>query len=167
MVISDVAEQRAERVAVLVYLSAFLLPVGVTPPEVMQGDPASQLAAALDVDRARGVTTVRPERARDVFYHDCDDATAAWAVGRLQPEPIVPRATVPDGPTRTAARFGRVPRVYIECLNDRALGLATQRRMQATLPCARVYELPTSHSPFLSAPEALARHLLDAATWAQ
>lgn len=109
---------------------------------------------------------MRPERARDVFYHDCDDAVAAWAIGRLQPEPIVPRTAAPDGPSRTAARFGRVPRAYIECLDDRALGLATQRRMRAALPCARVYELPTGHSPFLSAPDALAQQLLDVATWA-
>ena len=167
MLISDAAEQRPERIAALVYLSAFLLPPGVTPPEAMRGDPDSRLAAALDVDPARGVTTVRPEAARDVFYHDCDDATAAWALGRLQPEPIVPRAEPGASPARTAERFGRVPRVYIECTADRALGPTTQRRMHAALPCSRVYTLPTSHSPFLSAPDALAEHLVDVARWTQ
>lgn len=161
MLISDAAEQRPERIATLVYLSAFLLPPGVTPPEAMRGDPDSRLAAALDVDPVRGVTTVRRERARDVFYHDCADATAAWALDRLQPEPIVPRGAAVEGPKRTKARFGRVPRVYIECTADRALGLTTQRRMHAALPCARVYALPTSHSPFLSAPHALADRLVD------
>lgn len=171
MLISDAAEERPERIAALVYLAAFLLPPGVTPPEAMRGDPDSRLVGALDVDPARGVTTVRRERARELFYHDCDDATAAWALDRLQPEPIVPqvgdpRTATADSEPRTAERFSRVPRAYVECTADRALGLTTQRRMHAALPCERVYTLATSHSPFLSALEPLAAHLLDAARWA-
>ena len=167
MLISEAAEQRPERIATLVYLSAFLLPAGVTPPEAMRGDPESRLAAVLQVDPVAGVTTVRREQARDVFYHDCDEATVAWALERLQPEPIVPPSLSHAAATRTAERFGRVRRVYIECTADRALGLATQRRMHAALPCMRVYSLPTSHSPFLSAPEALSAQLADIAQWTQ
>jgi pimeloyl-ACP methyl ester carboxylesterase len=62
--------------------------------------------------------------------------------------------------TTTAANFGRVPRVYIECLQDRTIGPAAQKQMYTALPCEKVITLNTSHNPYLSAPESLANHLL-------
>jgi len=52
-----------------------------------------------------------------------------------------------------------VRRTYIECLRDRAIGPATQKRMYTELPCEKVVSMGTSHSPFLSEPEELAGHL--------
>ncbi|MGH2588174.1 MAG: alpha/beta fold hydrolase [Dehalococcoidia bacterium] len=166
MIITDVAAQRPERVRVLAYLSAFLLPLGVSPPEVMRDDAESVLVASVVVDAERGVTTVRPECAQAVFYGDCTDEDAAWAAGMLGAEPLMPRssaATEPVAATSAEEIVTQVPRVYIECLRDRALGPATQRRMYTAMPCARVYSLTTSHSPFISAPEELAACLLDVA----
>jgi pimeloyl-ACP methyl ester carboxylesterase len=60
----------------------------------------------------------------------------------------------------SAARFGAVPRDYIECSADRAISLARQRRMQAVWPVERVRTLAAGHSPFLSAPAALAEALI-------
>ena len=60
----------------------------------------------------------------------------------------------------TAARYGRVPRAYVETTFDRAISLAAQRRIRAALPCDPVFTLDTDHSPFLSQPEALARILI-------
>ena len=75
---------------------------------------------------------------------------------------LVPQATAPLGTPiqTTAGRWGRVPRVYIECTGDQAISIAAQRAMHSQLPCARVVTLDTSHSPFLSAPDAVAAHLL-------
>jgi hypothetical protein len=71
----------------------------------------------------------------------------------IQPEPTVPLAT----PVKlTDANFGRVPRVYVECLRDRAGPISLQRKMQAASPCQRVLALDTDHSPFLSRPDELA-----------
>ncbi len=156
MVISAAAAARPERVRTLVYLTAFLLPAGVVPPQVMRDDHESLLPAALIVDEAAGTVRVDPARAREVFYHDCSEADAAWALQRLQPEPIPPRDAAGASPAAPA----NVPRVYIETLQDRALGPATQRRMYTTLPCERLFSLPTGHSPFISAPAALADCLL-------
>jgi CRP-like cAMP-binding protein len=38
--------------------------------------------------------------------------------------------------------------------------LAAQRAMYTRLPCQCIYSMRSSHSPFLSAPEVLSRHLL-------
>jgi hypothetical protein len=71
----------------------------------------------------------------------------------MTPEPLKPLVTKL---LVTAQRFGRVPRTYIECLQDRTVTLAAQRRMQAALPCEPVLALDSDHSPFLSQPQDLA-----------
>ena len=60
----------------------------------------------------------------------------------------------------TEGRFGRVPRVYIETLQDKGVTPALQKKMYTALPCQRVITMDTDHSPFMSAPQELADHLL-------
>jgi pimeloyl-ACP methyl ester carboxylesterase len=158
MLISAAAERCPDRIAALVYLAAFLLPAGVAPPEIMRADSETILPQSLRVDHERGMSTVRPECARAVFYADCSDEDAAWAIERLQPEPLIPPATA--APPIVPEQARDIPRVYIETAHDRALGPATQRRMYAAMPCDAVLSLPTGHSPFISAPAALTRQLL-------
>lgn len=158
MVISALAELVPDQIRLLVYVSAFLLPNGQTPPDIAHTDEESILADHLTVD-GETITVSAPEQ---VFFHDVPSAEAKAAAARLIPEPRTP----PTGPpvTLTEARFGSVPRAYVACGADRALGPAAQRRMYTALPCRRVYHLPTGHAPFLSAPDALAADLRDAAT---
>jgi pimeloyl-ACP methyl ester carboxylesterase len=158
MIISEVARNQPQNVAALVYLTAFLLPAGATPRDVMGDGSGSLLPEAIVVDPVAGVTTIRPEMARVVFYHDCSDADVAWALERLQPEPLIPPSSR-DGPGGDQMLEPAVPRFYLETLQDRALPVAVQRRMYANLPCEAVYTLDTSHSPFLSQPRQLAEML--------
>ena len=154
MLISEVARRRPDHIAALVYLAAFLLPRGATPGDVMDEERGSLLTEALTIDPAAGMTAVRPEMAREVFYHDCPAAVAAWAASQLRPEPMIPHGEAPlDAPSPGDIA---VPRVYIETTEDRALPIAVQRRMHAAMPCDVVFTLETSHSPFLSQPERLA-----------
>jgi pimeloyl-ACP methyl ester carboxylesterase len=154
------AEQRPEKIKLLVYLSAFLLPPGVWPRSLAGQDTESLLPSALLVDQERRVVTIKPEAAREVFYADCTDEDAAWATSLLVPEPLRMKA-----PEEAPAPFDTpeisLPRVYISCLQDRALGPSLQQKMYTALPCQKVYTLPTSHSPFLSAPDQLAACLHD------
>jgi pimeloyl-ACP methyl ester carboxylesterase len=90
-----------------------------------------------------------------IFYGDCSDADIARAADRLVPQAMAMRRT--PLPT-TPARWGKVPRLYIHCLRDRALSIALQRRLVAAAPCPTV-ELDTDHSPFYSAPDKLAELL--------
>ncbi|MBV8933946.1 MAG: hypothetical protein JO285_15515 [Kutzneria sp.] len=85
---------------------------------------------------------------------------ATWAASRLVAEPLLPpgdRCVI-----LTDGNFGSVPRAYVECLNDRALGPAAQRRMHTMTRCRHVYQLAADHSPFLSDPDGLTDCLLDA-----
>jgi hypothetical protein len=61
----------------------------------------------------------------------------------------------------TEERFGRVPRVYVECTDDHALSIEMQRDMIAKSPPVNVRTLNSSHSPFLSMPDKLAEALKD------
>jgi pimeloyl-ACP methyl ester carboxylesterase len=92
-----------------------------------------------------------------VSYNDCSDEDIAWAAPLLVPEPTAPMQT----PVRISSEnFGRVPRIYIETLRDNGVTPWLQKQMYTALPCQRVISMDTSHSPFLSAPEELAAHLL-------
>lgn len=155
IVISQLAERRPDRIARLVYLSAFLVPDGLTLQEVAA--PAivgSGLAGALIP--GDGVFGVDPAQAAAFFFNTCTDEGAAAATARLCPEPAFSMTT----PLRLGAGFAGVPRAYIECTLDAVLPLVVQRSMRIALPCELVLELPSDHSPFLSMPEALAERLI-------
>jgi pimeloyl-ACP methyl ester carboxylesterase len=159
VVISEVAERRADRISALVYLAA-LLPT--------DGASASGLATALShsaaVDNmvlsADGTSVVvRADALRAAFYAECSDEDVTLARSCIRPEPAaVFHATV----TITDDRFGSVPRDYIECLRDNAIPIADQRRMQEAQPCRQTFSLDSDHSPFFSDPDELARVLADA-----
>ncbi len=159
MIVTEAARQRRERIKSLVYLSAFLLSPGKTPRDVMKIDSESILEKCLEIDLERRVSVVKPQCAKSVFYGDCSDDDAQWAINQLQPEPLIPPG--PPIPAEEGGETSNTPRYFIECLQDRALGPLAQRWMYTESPCAGVYSLPTSHLPFLSAPAALTRHLVN------
>ena len=157
IVISEVAERRPAKVAVLVYLAAFLLRDGETLLQVAQTDGTSLVLPNLIVADDGTYTTVRADAVKEVFYGACPDQDVALAKMLLTPEAMGPSAT----PVHvTDAGFGRVPRVYIECLRDKAIPVALQRKMYAHWPCQKVFSIDTDHSPFFSAPEELVGHLM-------
>jgi pimeloyl-ACP methyl ester carboxylesterase len=157
IVISQAAELVPDRVSRLVYLAAYLLPAGETLANAARTD-AGSLVPANMIPAASGVTcTLRPAVVRDAFYGHCSDEDFAFARSRLSPEPLKPLVTPLSVTDRN---FGRVPRTYIECADDRTVSLAAQRRMRSVLPCEPVFTLNGDHSPFLSAPQELARILI-------
>ncbi len=157
IVISQTAEQRPARIEKLVYLAAFLLPGGQAMLPGALDDPGSLLIPNLVPNEAQGYITVREEGCREAFYGDCSEQDVALATLLLTPEPIAPLVTPLDLSERN---FGRVPRVYVETLDDCAITVSQQRKMIAAVPCAEVISMNTSHSPFFSAPQELVEHLV-------
>jgi pimeloyl-ACP methyl ester carboxylesterase len=160
MVLSAVAERAPELVDRLVYLTAFLAKDGQALMKFLSSDTEAMLQSVIVADREAGVITMRKEGMVECFYGQCSPEDIAFAEARLRPEPIMASINPVEA---TEARFGTVPRYYIECTEDRAISLACQRRMQAELPCAGLVTLKTDHSPFFSAPAALADALIDIA----
>jgi pimeloyl-ACP methyl ester carboxylesterase len=156
IVISESAERVPERIRMLVYVSAYLVANGESLATT--SSKYSPRASPLATSSADGLTTVlTPATARSNLYQLTREADFNAAVQRFVPDPVQSRATpLHLSPTR----FGRVPRAYIEALEDRAIPLATQRAMQATLPCDPVWSIHSDHAPFYSAAAELAAALL-------
>lgn len=148
-VISEAAELAPELFAGLVYLSAILVPAGKATMDMFDNSAANPLMVNVRMTDDQQCVIFDPESAKPVFYNTASTADADWAASRLCPDPVITNIT-PN--TVTAERWGKVPRAYIECTEDRALPLASQRAMQAELPCDPVITLFSDHSPFLSIP---------------
>lgn len=108
-----------------------------------EGRPTLADAIVIDAD---GSSTVRADLAAACFYHDCDEATTNAALASLGPQPMVTLGDVPH-----AVAWRRRPSTYVVCTEDLAVPPDLQRVMARR--CTTTVEWPTSHSPFLSAPE--------------
>jgi len=178
-VLSQVAELRPERLTGLVYLAAYLVPHGKSMMDYALGDTRSLvvqnvfprlsprlLRAITRIARTRlgrwwlswswprgmQVHRLSPAAYREALYHDCGEEITELAHSLLEPEPNWAGFT----PLRLSAeRYGRVPKVYIECTEDRAVTLDLQRAMQRDTPCDAVFSLDSGHSPFFSQPQRL------------
>jgi pimeloyl-ACP methyl ester carboxylesterase len=149
LVIGEAAERVPEHLAGLIYLTALLVPPGKS-----LGDITRQ---RYDPDAPPLTAEQLGQLARTLFYSGCSEADAAWALANLHPEPMQIMHTPA---TVTWERWGRVPRAFIECSEDRTLPLDQQREMHGAAPCDPVVTLEADHSPFLCAPEALAQAML-------
>lgn len=155
IVISQAAEYRPRRVKALVYLSAFLLQDG---QRLMDIETTGSLLLPLIVPGGDGISvTLKEEGIREALYADCAEEDVARAKRLIRDEPS---ALLETPLALTEECYGSVPRVYIECLKDRAIPLAAQRRMQGLVPCRTVITMNTGHSPFFSAAGELAAHLM-------
>ena len=157
MSVTAAAELVPDRVAALVYVTAFLPNDGQPLMQLAGDDPEALVQPNMVVDEAAGLATVNESALRDAFYGECSAEDAAWASSQLVPESLAAMAA----PVHlTEAGADSVRRVYVECVSDRAITIGKQRQMVAARPCEQVLSIDTDHSPFLSAPQELAQHLL-------
>lgn len=155
--ITQAAEKMPQKIKTLVYLTAFLLPDGRSLIDEAQSDSEAELLPNLIFSHDQSSVTVKPESISTTFYADCSSSDIALAQSLLVPQAVIPLAT----PVKTTAvRWGSIPRVYIECTDDRAISLSTQRSMYTQLPCEQVFSIKSGHSPFLSTPDIVSTHLL-------
>jgi hypothetical protein len=142
-----------------VYVTAFLLGDGEALMPTLSAEGAGSellVPGALEIDEAAMVARVPADAARRAFYNSCARADADWAVERLSDQALTPSVTPL---AMTPERFGSVPRSYVLCKQDRAITPVFQREMAKRGECQQVFEIEADHSPFLSAPEALAETL--------
>lgn len=161
-IISQVAEERAQRVTALVYVAGYLLADGESVAQMAKEDPDSLVARNMQLSADRSSWTLREAAVQEALYGECAPEDVVLAQSLLQPEAIAPLTT----PIHVSdAKFGRVPRAYIECLRDRAVSLSQQRKMVRAMPCRQVFAIDTDHSPFFSAPDELTAQLLSVQRW--
>ncbi|HYP63457.1 MAG TPA: alpha/beta hydrolase [Acidocella sp.] len=158
MVISAVAEAAPELVSRLIYVAAFVPSDGQSLLGITQAHGGEPVPIVVD-QQARSCLLGELDPV-ELFYQDCSEEDTANALAGLCPEPLFGLM----GPVKlSAARFGSVPKDYVECLADRAISLERQRQMQLVWPVQRVRGIATGHSPFLSRPKELAEILSELA----
>jgi pimeloyl-ACP methyl ester carboxylesterase len=158
--VTQAAELVPDRIEKLVYLTAFLPEDGQSLPDLVAGDPDDLVQKNLVVDEEAGTGIVAEYALKEAMYEECSDEDIASTSTRLVPESLQAMVT----PVAiTEERAGSVPRVYIECLRDKAIPIAKQRLMHTTRGVDQVLSIDTDHSPFLSRPRELADHLLSLA----
>lgn len=157
LVISRAAELAPEYVASLTYLCAFLPKNGDTLVRLAGADPGSRVQEVTKVNPFAGVAHVDSARAGPIFYGDCAEEDIAEARRQLTPQPLRPFI---DRVRITPSRFGARPRYYIACKQDQAITISRQMHMSDTGECRKTVTLDTSHSPFYSAPAAVADAVL-------
>lgn len=169
-VITRAAELASDRIARLVYVSAFV-PVGLGSaatygalPEartgygdtLFVGNPA-ELGAVRINPRGAGAYL---RQLHEAYYNDI--AYEAFLPYALSLTPDLPVSFWTGEVKATRQRWGSLPRTFVRCTQDRALAPALQERMIADAdrlaPDTRfqVETLASSHSPFASKPDALA-----------
>ncbi|KAJ6016748.1 alpha/beta-hydrolase [Penicillium sp. IBT 35674x] len=100
---------------------------------------------------------------REMFYHDLPQEEAEYWVSQLTPQSL---KSLYEGGEHSYAGWRDVPVWYIGTVEDRGLPVLVQRTqigMAREMDCTVEHrELRTSHSPFLSQPEATVEIMLEA-----
>jgi pimeloyl-ACP methyl ester carboxylesterase len=150
IVATQAAASCPERVAKLIYVSAFLPRDGQSLDDLTklpegEGD---EVQANIVVEGEPPVATLPADRAHEVLHHGVSEEESAPWIERLAPQPVAPFVTPVDlGDTD----LDSMPRDYISCTLDRAIPPALQRRMSSETPCGEVVEIAADHMPQLSA----------------
>jgi hypothetical protein len=88
------------------------------------------------------------------FIEDGTENEQSLLLANYRVEPAIP---LTNAVTLTAANYGSVAKVYIKTLMDHAVTPTLQNRMLAATPgFSKVYQLNTSHCPFLVKPDSVA-----------
>jgi len=160
IVISQVAERRPDKIKTLVYVTAFMVNDGesLLSTASLPINSESLIASAMELDQEAGYTTLNDNIIQKGFYHLCPSEDVALARLLIQPEALAPLGAPV---TISENNYGKIPRVYIEALQDKAITLPLQRYFQEQLPCDKVISIDSDHSPFFSRPMELAKSLLE------
>lgn len=171
--VSAVAEMVPNLVSTAIYLSALLVPPNLSAFQMLaRSSMKERMTPQLYVGNGEqtGAMRINPKSTdpsylalvKQTFYDDLSAKEFRFALSTLFPDEPNQVATVLSPITRK--NFGRIPRHYIHCSNDRAYPVSGQRDMvrlvdEAMGNTTMVHMLESSHSPFFSQPKALAKIL--------
>ena len=149
-----------QKVDNLIYLDAFLLQNGESIfAQIEKINASNNSTDNENADRATNYLIMsddkksclfNPIKLKEYFCHDCsaDDLTRMQANLRWQPLAVLATPI-----TVSANKYGIIPKFFIRCTASKDLD---RRNVPENVKCKKVYELPSSHSPFFSMPEKLA-----------
>lgn len=150
--ISAAAEAAPDAMRGLIFLCAYVPVSGLSMIDMRKRGPRQTILNAVTRSADNLSYTIDPTQAGDLFYQDCLPEVVAFAVAHLCPQAVKPQNT----PLHLSDNFASVPKSYIRCRQDQTIPPEYQIDMSRDFPSGRVFDMPTSHSPFFSDPGGLA-----------
>jgi pimeloyl-ACP methyl ester carboxylesterase len=155
-------EKYPNKISKLIYLTAFMVPKGKSVLDYTKqkaDNPATKelrsIIKLVGGGRGAELNTTNRDLVKAAFYADCSDHDVDIALKNcIAVTSLVPNAAISEV---TPERFGKIPRVFIECTLDKAIPIESQRLMMKDMPGAKVVSIATSHSSFFSKPAELAK----------
>ncbi len=157
MVVSAVAEKAPAKISKVVYIGAFLPENGQALVDLAFSDPGSKLGPNLIESADKLTLDVNKENLISLFINDGSQTVKSNVLSNYRGEPSIP---LTNKVALTAQGFGSVEKVYIKTLQDVVVSPGLQDRMIAGAGIKTVYQVNTSHSPFLSQPTEIADLLI-------
>ncbi|MCF0039724.1 alpha/beta fold hydrolase [Dyadobacter fanqingshengii] len=157
MVVTSVAEKIPQKISRLVYIGAFVPTSGQSLGELSMGDPDSKLGPQLSQSDDKLTLDVKRDQLTYLFINDGSQGAKDQVLANYRAEPAIPFG---NKVTLTNANFGSVEKVYIKTLQDIVITPGFQDKMIAAAGIKKVYQVNTSHSPFLAQPRAVSDLLL-------
>jgi putative intracellular protease/amidase len=148
-VISQVAENIPAKIEKLIYVSAYLPKNGESVIDLSKKDNTSKTGPALEFNQDYSLATIKKEVVHDNICADCADNMKDILVKYHRAEPV---KALNDKAVLTA-KFASVPKYYIATTKDEVVPYTLQQLMiKDNGSVKKVYELPTSHLPFVAMP---------------
>lgn len=151
-----------DRIKVITYIAGMMMPPDWHFGHVLDQADAQKhgwlgIGPYLEWSEDKSVSSVPTEAGARIFLNDMPFEVALEGAKNLTPQAEPGRALQTHW---TAQRFGRVPRVYVECTQDLSVLQPIQQSMQKLVPGATNITLNTGHAPHVSQPQVLAHALL-------
>jgi len=160
IVIAAAAEQAPKKIKTLVFVAAYLPHDGDSLVSMAQQDADAKIGPHLQIDKEKGIASIEYSARADLFANGGPEGLRKAIPDLILDEPLAPLAT----PVHvSAARFGKVDKVYIHTAMDQVISPSFQAKMVASTPVRSEYTLQTGHTPFLTDPDGLANAIEAAA----
>ncbi len=150
LIISQVAENMPSKINKLVYVSGYLPQNLSSLQSLAAEDKQSMVGSIMQFSADGSSVTLKKDVLPKAICDDCSPEFKDILVKYHKAEPLAPFA---QKLTLTKSNFGSIPKYYISTSKDNAVGYELQQSMiKRNGTIKKVYELPTSHLPFITMP---------------
>ncbi len=156
-IISQVAENIPAKIAKLVYVAAYLPKNGENVSGITNKFLNNKPIEVFEFNKDYSLVSIKKEALANVVCADCPDYMKDILVKYHRAEPV---KGLNDN-VKLSAKFAAIPKYYISTKNDYAVPYALQQQMiKENGTVKQVFEMNTSHLPFVAQPQAFLNILL-------
>jgi putative intracellular protease/amidase len=158
IIISQVAENMPGKIEKLIYVSAYLPKNGEDVTSITNRFLNNKPIEVFEFNQDYTLVSIRKDAIPGVVCADCPPYMKDILVKYHRPEPV---KGLTDKVSLSSS-FDGIPKYYVTTTNDQAVPFALQQQMiKANGSVKKVYEMKTSHLPFVVAPDEFVRLLTE------